>query len=240
MRNYAYNYRFLAEYAAQHQITQKELAIVMQTNADGITRWTDGIYPKDSNNKPDKTQPRRVIPVPTDKLLLFCNHYGVDLSEFFTESDHPTSLSPKIVNGAVSSRGMSDIGRGVPDIGRSVPDVNQATKVLQLELQHAKEINALLTDYQTKEQQLLKECREHEDKIRQECDDRIEEYRRMIDTLQASHAESNRLIQHALGIRDTEGNRKKRNGPLGGDVVSEPVGYEEDYGNFPEPPDYLR
>ena len=86
-RKYRYNEQFFSEWLKKSGHTQREVAAVLGTNNDGILRWTKGDYPKDAQGHKDKSRPREVVPMSADKIVILCNTYDIDITDFFVEDD---------------------------------------------------------------------------------------------------------------------------------------------------------
>lgn len=101
-KNYAYNEKFFGQWLRkarkERRVTNAELMKVLGTNNDSIIRWSTGDYPKGKDGRKDTTKPREPIePMKADKMILLCNHYGLDISSFFLENGEAAKLTTKRV-----------------------------------------------------------------------------------------------------------------------------------------------
>lgn len=142
MRNYTYNADFLEKWFRSSGVTLTQLMKDLNVNNTSLKRWMT-----------DKSNP-----LPVEKMVLLCNIYDIDLSEFFFEDGRPAHI-----------RRQRSRETGSPPHGQPAPPAITKEELLQLKLDHLQEV-----------QRIQKDAREREDAIRKDYEQRIEEYKQMV------------------------------------------------------------
>lgn len=148
MRNYTYNADYFGEWFRSSGVTQKQLMNDLGVNNTSLKRWMI-----------DKSNP-----LPVEKMVLLCNIYDIDLSEFFFEDGRQADVKPRRNReNAHSEKNFSHTPQA--------PAADTITKeeLLQLKLDHLQEM-----------QRIQQEAREREEAMRLDYEQRIEEYKEMV------------------------------------------------------------
>ena len=146
MRNYTYNADYFGEWFRSSGVTQAQLMKDLGVNNTSLKRWMI-----------DKSNP-----LPVEKMVLLCNIYDIDLSEFFFEDGRQADVRPRRNRETAHSEKKSS---------PTPPTADTITKeeLMQLKLDHLQEV-----------QRIQQEAREREEAIRKDYEQRIEEYKEMV------------------------------------------------------------
>ena len=166
MKNYSYNADFLEEWFDKSGMRLTQLMKDLDVNNVSLKRWMR-----------DKTNP-----FPVEKMILFCNLYGVDISEFFLCDGERAEISHDSAGAMV--------------VKCDAPDVVSQSKYLQSEILHLKEIQRIQQESHDREETLRQVYQQREDRLREDYEKRIEEYKSML----RDSMDTTRL---ALSHRDT-------------------------------------
>lgn len=148
MRNYTYNADYFGEWFRSSGVTQAQLMKDLGVNNTSLKRWM-----KDKSN-----------PLPVEKMILFCNTYDIDISEFFSENGQPADIHPRRNREAAQTTRKTVAAPHVPPSGTITKE-----ELLQLKLDHLQEV-----------QRIRQEAQEREEAMRKEYEKRIEEYKAMV------------------------------------------------------------
>lgn len=146
MRNYTYNADYFGEWFRSSGVTITQLMKDLGVNNTSLKRWMI-----------DKSNP-----LPVEKMVLLCNIYDIDLSEFFFDDGRQADVRPRRSQVATCSEKKSS---------PTPPTADTITKeeLLQLKLDHLQEV-----------QRIQQEAREREEAMRKDYEQRIEEYKEMV------------------------------------------------------------
>ena len=148
MRNYTYNADYFGEWFRSSGVTITQLMKDLGVNNTSLKRWMI-----------DKSNP-----LPVEKLVLLCNIYDIDLSEFFFEDGRQADVRPPRNRETVRSEKKSFTTQPAP-----AADAITKEELLQLKLDHLQEV-----------QRIQQEAREREEAMRKDYEQRIEEYKEMV------------------------------------------------------------
>lgn len=148
MRNYTYNADYFGEWFRSSGVTQKQLMNDLGVNNTSLKRWMI-----------DKSNP-----LPVEKMVLLCNIYDIDLSEFFFEDGRQADVKPRRNRENVHSEKNFSHTLQAP-----AADTITKEELLQLKLDHLQEM-----------QRIQQEAREREEAMRLDYEQRIEEYKEMV------------------------------------------------------------
>ena len=148
MRNYTYNADYFGKWFEASKVTLTQLMKDLGVNNTSLKRWM-----VDKSN-----------PLPVEKMILFCNTYDIDISEFFNESGQPADIRPR------RSREAAQAARkATPAPPLHAADAITKEELLQLKLDHLQEV-----------QRIRQEAQEREEAIRKDYEKRIDEYKLMM------------------------------------------------------------
>ena len=145
MRNYTYNAEFFEQWFKSSGLTITQLMKDLSVNNTSLKRWMI-----------DKSNP-----LPVEKMVLLCNIYDIDLSEFFRDDGHPADVRPRYTASAMK--------KFTPTPPQPMTDTITKEEMLQLKLDHLQEV-----------QRIQQEAREREETLRKDYERRIEEYKEMV------------------------------------------------------------
>ena len=148
MRNYTYNADYFGEWFRSSRVTITQLMKDLGVNNTSLKRWMI-----------DKSNP-----LPVEKMVLLCNIYNIDLSEFFFEDGRQADVRPRRNRETVRSEKKS-----FPTPPAPASDAITKEELLQLKLDHLQEV-----------QRIQQEAREREEAMRKDYEQRIEEYKEMV------------------------------------------------------------
>lgn len=148
MRNYTYNADYFGEWFRSSGVTITQLMKDLGVNNTSLKRWMI-----------DKSNP-----LPVEKMMLLCNIYNIDLSEFFFDDGRQADVSPRRSQVATCSEKKSS-----PTPPAPAADAITKEELLQLKLDHLQEV-----------QRIQQEAREREEAMRKDYEQRIEEYKEMV------------------------------------------------------------
>lgn len=146
MRNYTYNADYFGEWFRSSGVTITQLMKDLGVNNTSLKRWMI-----------DKSNP-----LPVEKMVLLCNIYDIDLSEFFFDDGRQADVRPRRNRETVRSEKKSS---PTPPTA----DIITKEELLQLKLDHLQEV-----------QRIQQEAREREEAMRKDYEQRIEEYKEMV------------------------------------------------------------
>ena len=149
MRNYTYNADYFGRWFDSSKVTLTQLMKDLGVNNTSLKRWM-----KDKSN-----------PLPVEKMILFCNTYDIDISEFFSENGQPADIRPR--RNRESAQATRKATATVPD-GSAVGTITKE-ELLQVKLDHLQEV-----------QRIRQEAQEREEAMRKDYERRIEEYKAMM------------------------------------------------------------
>lgn len=148
MRNYTYNADYFGEWFRSSGVTQKQLMKDLGVNNTSLKRWMI-----------DKSNP-----LPVEKMVLLCNIYDIDLSEFFIEDGRQADVKPRR-----NRENAHSWKKFSPTPPAPAADTITKEELLQLKLDHLQEM-----------QRIQQEAREREEAMRLDYEQRIEEYKEMV------------------------------------------------------------
>ena len=146
MRNYTYNANYFEEWFRSSGLTITQLMKDLGVNNTSLKRWMI-----------DKSNP-----LPVEKIVLLCNIYDIDLSEFFFEDGRQADVRPR--RNRESAHSEKSPAPPAPAAGTITKE-----ELLQLKIDHLQEV-----------QRIQQEAREREEAMRQDYEQRIEEYKEMV------------------------------------------------------------
>ena len=147
MRNYTYKADYFGEWFRSSGVTITQLMKDLGVNNTSLKRWMI-----------DKSNP-----LPVEKMILFCNTYDIDISEFFFEDGRQADVRPRRNRESAYSEKCS------PTPPAPASDAITKEELLQLKLDHLQEV-----------QRIQQEAREREEAMRKDYEQRIEEYKEMV------------------------------------------------------------
>ena len=143
MRNFSYNADFFERWFKQSGVQLTQLMSALGVNNSSLDRWMK----------------KKTNPIPVDKMILLCNTYDIDISEFFKEDGRKLEMRSR------RSRSAEP-----PKAAAPPPPASAANEeVLQLKLDHLQEL-----------QRVRQEAHDREEALRKDYEKRIEEYREMV------------------------------------------------------------
>ncbi len=148
MRNYTYNADYFGEWFRSSGVTITQLMKDLGVNNTSLKRWMI-----------DKTNP-----LPVEKMVLLCNIYDINISEFFFEDGRQADVRPRRNRETAHSENKSSTTPPAPSA-----DAITKEELLQVKLDHLQEV-----------QRIQQEAREREESMRQDYEQRIEEYKEML------------------------------------------------------------
>ena len=147
MRNYTYNADYFGEWFRSSGVTVTQLMKDLGVNNTSLKRWMI----EKSN------------PLPVEKMVLLCNIYDIDLSEFFFDDGRQADVRPRQNRESAYSEKCS------PTPSSPAADTITKEELLQLKLDHLQEV-----------QRIQQVAREREEAMRKDYEQRIEEYKEMV------------------------------------------------------------
>lgn len=179
MRHYKYNFAYLAEWLEKHPKMKNKVAAAIGTSAASLDRWlVDLNNPHHRANRLDRNG-KKVGPISMERMLAFCNHFDVDLSCFFLQSDMPADISPADVNEIKYEEKPVTADHGVYMPSDGLKDVHE-NDMLRLRLNHIQEIQHLQQEAREREESLRREYQQREDQLRRDYEERLEELKDMV------------------------------------------------------------
>lgn len=94
MRNYGYNYDFLAEWLKEHPRMKGQAAKAIGTSPAGINRWLVDIDNPEHRERHCDKHGRVVKPMKLERMIEFCNQLDANLSSFFIDSGEAAEIKP--------------------------------------------------------------------------------------------------------------------------------------------------
>lgn len=128
MRNYGYNYDFLAEWLKEHPRMKGQAAKAIGTSPAGINRWLVDIDNPEHRERHCDKHGRVVKPMKLERMIEFCNMLDANLSSFFIDGGEAAEIKPA----------------AAPKHTTLIRSSNQDLTALKLE--HAEEKNKLLEE----------------------------------------------------------------------------------------------
>lgn len=207
MKKYSYNADFFGQWFEKSGIKLTQLMKDLGVNNVSLKRWM-----KDKSN-----------PLPVEKMVLLCNLYDIDLSEFFLDGDSPATIMPK------SSRQVKpqDDKQKPADAVKGEWDEKNNTlqmEILQMRIDHMQEIQRMKDEQLKKEEQTRREYQNREDNLRRQYEARISQYEARIDEYKDMVRDGMQTTRLAL----TQGGRQSSLGGYGTEGVA-------DYGEATRP-----
>ena len=174
MRNYTYNADYFGEWFRSSGVTITQLMKDLGVNNTSLKRWMI-----------DKTNP-----LPVEKMVLLCNIYDIDISEFFFEDGRQADVRPRCNRETAHSENKSSTTPSAPSA-----DAITKEELLQVKLDHLQEV-----------QRIQQEAREREEAMRQDYEQRIEEYKEMLrDGMQTVRMALSKIEPKSEGFSDGYG-----------------------------------
>lgn len=167
MKQYRYNADFFGEWYEESGIRQTELLEVIHATNINLKRWmTD-----------------KVKPLPIEKIIALCNHYDIDISNFFYEGNEKSDITPVKQSSIHSERAKP---------AHQEPEKTQSEEILLLKFNHLQELDKLKEELYQKEVAFKKEYQERKEQLVNFYEKRIAELNRMFD----SAIETTKLALH--------------------------------------------
>ena len=207
MKKYSYNADFFGQWFEKSALKLTQLMKDLEVNNVSLKRWM-----KDKTN-----------PLPVEKMVLLCNLYDIDLSEFFLDGDSPATVIPKTAHRA-SVRGDERLQSEATKNEKNEKDNTSQMEILQMKIDHMQEIQRIKDEQLKKEAQLRREYQEREDDMRRQYEERISQYEARIDEYKDMVSDGMQTIRLAL----TQGGRQSSYSGYSPEGVA-------DYGDAPRP-----
>ena len=122
MRNYTYNADYFGEWFRSSGVTITQLMKDLGVNNTSLKRWMI-----------DKTNP-----LPVEKMVLLCNIYDIDISEFFFEDGRQADVRPRRNRETAHSENKSSTTPPAPSA-----DAITKEELLQVKLDHLQEVQRI-------------------------------------------------------------------------------------------------
>ena len=207
MKKYSYNADFFGQWFEKSGIKLTQLMKDLGVNNVSLKRWM-----KDKSN-----------PLPIEKMVLLCNLYDIDLSEFFLDDDNPSSITPKAASQTRTHSGGQKPSETLKDQKNENVNTSQM-EILQMKVDHMQEIQRIKDEQLEKEEQIRNEHQKREDDMRRQYEERISQYEARID----EYKEMVRYGMQTTRLALTQGGRQPSYGGFNHDGVA-------DYADAPRP-----
>ena len=207
MKKYSYNADFFGQWFEKSGIKLTQLMKDLGVNNVSLKRWM-----KDKSN-----------PLPIEKMVLLCNLYDIELSEFFLDGESPATVIPKTAHRA-SVRGDERLQSEATKNEKNEKENTSQMEILQMKIDHMQEIQRIKDEQLKKEAQLRKEYQNREDDMRRQYEERISQYEARIDEYKEMVRDGMQTTRLAL----TQGGRQSSLGGYGTEGVA-------DYSDAPRP-----
>lgn len=207
MKKYSYNADFFGQWFEKSGIKLTQLMKDLEVNNVSLKRWM-----KDKTN-----------PLPVEKMVLLCNLYDIDLSEFFFDGESPATVIPKTAHRA-SVRGDERLQIEAMKNEKNEKENTLKVEILQMKIDHMQEVQRIKDEQLKKEAQLRREYQEREDDLRRQYEERISQYEARIDEYKDMVRDGMQTTRLAL----TQGGRQSSYSGYSPEGVA-------DYGDTPRP-----